>query len=153
MIRKYFTAIFLCTLILFLVIYSKNAINAASNALHICMNVLLPSLFPFFVLSKLFISSGGTKIIGNILSPFVRTLFGINKNGATPFVLGVISGYPVGAKCVCELYENRLLTKSEAENLLCFCNNSGPLFVISSVGGLMFSNIKIGIIYIFYKII
>ncbi len=145
MFKKYITAFSICIFILFLVIFSKSSMNAASNALETCLNVLLPSLFPFFVMSRLLILSGSANIIGKIFSPVVKALFGINQNGAIPFVLGILSGYPVGAQCVCELYDKKQISKSEAENLICFCNNSGPLFVISAVGiGLFFSR-EIGI--------
>lgn len=145
MLKKYFTAFLICLFIIFLVIFSKSSMNAASTALETCFNVLLPSLFPFFVMSRLLILSGSANIIGKIFCPVVKTLFGTNQNGAIPFVLGVLSGYPVGAQCVCELYDKKQLSKSEAENLLCFCNNSGPLFVISAVGIGLFYSREIGV--------
>lgn len=146
MIKKYITAILTSLLIILLVLFSKNSMVSASNALETCLTILLPSLFPFFVASRLLILSGSASIIGKLFSPFVKILFGINQNGAIPFFLGILSGYPVGAGCVCELYDNKQLTKSEAENLLCFCNNSGPLFVISAVGTGLFLSKEIGIL-------
>lgn len=146
MIKKYIKVILTCSLIILLVVFSKKTMVSASNALEICLTILLPSLFPFFVASRLLILSGSASIIGKFFSPFVRILFGINQNGAIPFFLGILSGYPVGAGCVCELYDNNYLTKSEAENLLCFCNNSGPLFVISAVGTGLFFSKEIGIL-------
>ena len=146
MIKKYITAVLTSILIILLVLFSKNSMDSASNALETCLTILLPSLFPFFVASRLLILSGSASIIGKLFSPLVKALFGINQNGAIPFFLGILSGYPVGAGCVCELYDNNQLTKSEAENLLCFCNNSGPLFVISAVGTGLFLSKEIGIL-------
>lgn len=47
--------------------------------------------------------------------------------------MGIISGYPVGAKIVTEFRKNGECTKAEAERLLAFTNNSGPLFIIGTV--------------------
>ncbi len=146
MIKKHFKVIVIAIAISALVIFSQNSINASKNALETCLNILLPSLFPFFVMSRLFTLSGGPEILKKIFSPLIRFLFGINGNGATPFILGIISGYPVGAQSTCELYEKKLISKSEAENLLCFCNNSGPLFIIGAVGIGMFKSKEIGLL-------
>jgi nucleoside recognition membrane protein YjiH len=48
-------------------------------------------------------------------------------------ILGTLSGYPMGAKLACNLKDNNICTKYEAERLLAFTNNSGPLFIISTV--------------------
>ncbi len=60
--------------------------------------------------------------------------------GAYAFVMGIISGYPVGAKIVTEFKNNGECSKAEAERLLSFTNNSGPLFIIGTVGIAMFGN-------------
>ena len=59
---------------------------------------------------------------------------------------GIISGYPVGAKIVTKFREEGICTKAEAERLLAFTNNSGPLFIIGTVGISLFGNTTIGIL-------
>lgn len=132
-------------LIATLVIYPDTVIDSAGKALSTCLNVLFPSLFPFFVLSRIFIKSGGAVILGRLLNPVMYPIFGISGNGASAFILGIISGYPVGAKTAIDLYRQSALTKKEAENLICFCNNSGPLFIIGALGVGMLSSKEAGI--------
>ena len=60
--------------------------------------------------------------------------------------MGIISGYPVGAKIVCNMRSEGKLSKVEAERLLSFTNNSGPLFIIGTVGVTLFGNSTIGIL-------
>lgn len=129
-----------------LALSSDSAMKAAREAATTCFTILLPSLFPFFVLSRMLVASGGAGILGHWLHWLMRPLFRINGNGAAAFLLGIISGYPVGAKTVTELYRSRSLTKAEAENLLCFSNNSGPLFILGAVGVGMFSSRSIGLL-------
>ncbi len=51
-----------------------------------------------------------------------------------------------GAKIVNKFYEDGICTKQEAERMLAFTNNSGPLFIIGTVGISLFGNTSIGII-------
>ena len=60
--------------------------------------------------------------------------------------MGLISGYPVGAKIACDFRENNICSKEECERLLSFTNNSGPLFIVGTVGISMFGNSTIGLL-------
>ena len=66
--------------------------------------------------------------------------------GSYAFIMGIISGYPVGAKIVNKFIEDGTCTKQEAERMLAFTNNSGPLFIIGTVGISLFGDTTIGII-------
>ena len=73
--------------------------------------------------------------------------------GGFAFAMGLISGYPVGAKIVSDFREKGLVTKDEGERLLCFTNNSGPLFILSSVGIALFGDTKTGLLLLFTHIL
>ena len=60
--------------------------------------------------------------------------------------MGLISGYPVGAKVAANLRDKDICSKEECERLLSFTNNSGPLFIIGTVGITMFGSTEIGIL-------
>ncbi len=76
----------------------------------------------------------------------MKPIFNLPGVSSFPFIMGLISGYPVGAKIVSDLYEKKLCTKEEAERMLSFTNNSGPLFIIGTVGCSFYSSSTIGII-------
>ena len=84
-------------------------------------------------------------MLGNLLNSYMKPLFNIRGEGAFAFIMGIISGYPVGAKIAANFRKNSILTKEECERLLSFTNNSGPLFIIGTVGILMFRSTTIGI--------
>ncbi len=73
-------------------------------------------------------------------------LFKFSKNTIPIFISGLICGYPVGAANVMSAYQSGMLSKSDAEDLICFTNNSGPLFIICAVGGGMLGNIHTGLV-------
>jgi sporulation integral membrane protein YlbJ len=128
-----------------LVIFPKESTAAARDGLTLCANVIIPSLFPFFVLSTLVVETGVTSRLGRLLEPVMRPLFGVGGECVAAFALGFIGGYPVGAKTVIALYDSGGCTKTEAERLLSFCNNSGPAFIFGVVGAGVFSSGKIGL--------
>lgn len=126
--------------------FPETSVRSAKSALNLCLDVIIPSLFPFFVCSGLLIHSGICRHLASFLEPVMKPVFNVGGCGAAAFVLGTLSGYPQGAITACNLYQSGYLSKSETERLLAFCNNSGPIFVLSAVGIATYSSIKTGII-------
>ena len=56
--------------------------QAARDAMLLCAQTLIPSLFPFFVLSSLLIACGASELLSALLSPLMRPLFGLSGAGA-----------------------------------------------------------------------
>ncbi len=133
-------------LLLLLALRSGPAISAVREALVLCYQTVIPSLFPFFVLSGLLISGGFAGLCARWLSPVMRPLFRVGGAGALALVIGLISGYPMGAKITAELYQNGQISRREAERLLPCCNNSGPLFIIGAVGTGMLGSAEDGLL-------
>lgn len=127
-----------------LLLWSQEVIDAGREGLALCGGSIIPSLFPFFILSSLIIQMGLADAPGRLLQKPMRALFRVGGTGATALILGLIGGYPVGARTVAELYEQGGCTKPEAERLLAFCNNSGPAFLLGVVGIGVFGSPGIG---------
>ena len=145
--RKILKFIALLSLICFcgyLCIRSEAVSASVANALHTGVTVLMPSLFPFFVISDLLIKlmSNPGKIIARLYQRFT----GMPACTFGAFICGFISGYPVGASSAYDLYENGIISKEEAERLICFVNNSGPLFIISAVGCGILGSLSAGVV-------
>lgn len=117
----------------------------AEEGLQLCLYSVLPSLFPFFVLSSLLLSLGFAESLGRLLFPVMNGLFHLGGNGASALALGLIAGYPSGARAVSRLYEDGLCGKEEAEHLLAFCNNCGCAFFLSFFGGECFGSAAVGV--------
>ena len=75
----------------------------------------------------------------------MRPVFNVPGESAIALILGNLSGYPVGAKLACSMLENKQCTKIEAERIIAFTNNSGPLFIVGTVGVSMFYSKEIGL--------
>ena len=83
----------------------------------------------------------------------MRPLFNVPGIGAYALFMGIISGYPIGAKIVTNFRNNNQCTKEEAERLITFTNNSGPLFIIGTIGIILFYDISIGLLLLFTHIL
>lgn len=149
-----------------LVLWPEQAMEAMRDGLRLCGNVILPSLFPFFVLSSLVVELGMSRYLGKLLEPVMAPLFRVNGNCAAALALGFVGGYPVGARTAIQIYERGQCSRTEAERMLAFCNNSGPAFILGAVGAGVFgsglaglllylvhlaASLIVGVLFRFYK--
>ena len=133
----------------FMIMFPRTSLSRAADALVLCSRSVIPALFPFLVCSGYLAHSGIVGRLGRFLSPIMSPLFGVPGSGAVPLVLGTACGYPVGAACIANLYTAGECTRDEGERMLAFCNNSGPLFIVSVIGCAYLKNPTLGyIIYI-----
>lgn len=129
----------LFALIVSILIWPQNLYEGVSKGLIICSNVIIPSLFPFCVLSL---------IVFNIitLKDFYLPILKVDSNIILIIIMSMIGGYPTGAKLIANAYKTKGLDKKSANILLLFCVNAGPSFVITAIGFSAFNSIKIGIL-------
>ncbi len=150
--RNLFAIIFLIFAIC-LLLFSKNNLPAIKTGLTLWATSVVPSLFPFFVATELLLHTSIISFLGRLLNKIMKPLFNISGSGAFCFIMGLISGYPVGAKIATEFRNKNICSKPECERLLSFTNNSGPLFIIGTVGISMFGNTQIGILLLITHIL
>ncbi len=151
-ISNYLLTIFIVLFTIGLILFSNSNIETVQNSLDLFLNAIFPSLFPFLIITRLI---SYTFIISAISSKFggiVKRLFNLPEIAAYPFIIGLISGYPVGAKIVSELRKNGKINIAEGNILLVITNNSGPLFIIGSLGCSIFMNFKIGLALFFINL-
>lgn len=143
--KKFILYTGIAAVICLIVTGAQQSIVFAREALDICFEMIIPTLFPFFICSGLLIYSGFCEVLAKLFRFCMKPLFNVSPAGSSAFILGIISGYPLGAVTAGELYSGNYLSKIEAERLLAFCNNSGPLFILASVGIAVYADMKIGI--------
>jgi len=135
-----FPLVMVCSFAVLLLMYPQESSAAAQDGITICSSLIIPSLFPFFVLSSLLVSLGFAAILGDWMKPWMWPVFRLNGSCASALILGAIGGYPVGARTAAQLYEDRQCTKEDALRLSAFCNNCGPAFLFSVAGCGVFSS-------------
>lgn len=114
---------------LILILDGKTALHGAREALELCLNTVIPGLFPFFVLSPVLVGS----LRGDWLRP-IGKLCRIPEGAESLLLVGFLGGYPTGAQCIANCCRNGTLEKQQAQRLLGFCSNAGPSFIFGILG-------------------
>lgn len=144
---KRFGACYMCLFLILLFFRNANAASLwVSEGLELCAKRLIPSLFPFMVISSLTVSSGVGRYIFKLLERPFGFLFGIRAEGVCAIALGWLCGFPVGAKCAVELYDGGKIGLSEYRRIVCISSTPSPAFLIGALGSSMLGSARSGVI-------
>ena len=133
-----------CVLFVIFLAFPEETSSSARKGISVCLETLIPSLFPFFVLSSLTVSLGLSKWIGKLFSRFMSPLFRSSGKTASPFVLGLLSGFPVGASTAVGLYKRGEISRGDCARALSFSNNPSVGFIVSVAGAGILRDIRLG---------
>ncbi len=135
-------------LFLLLLILRNTALAAASmrDGLKLCAHTVIPSLFPFMVLSELILSGGIADGFLGLLTRPLQRLFRLPAAGCTAFLFGVLCGFPVGAKCAVSALSQGQLNRRECEDIIAAASIPSPAFLIGAVGGTLWQDPAFGLL-------
>ena len=124
--------LFFCScLLLFLLLHPSEALLAARDGLTLWLNVMLPTLLPFLILTGILLKTGNIRKLLTPGATLVKILLGLSPAGTYVLLLGLLCGYPMGAKLAHDLYINGQISRREGEYLLTFSCNASPAFILS----------------------
>lgn len=119
------------TACLMMIFNSDMAVLSAKKGIYLWVSDVLPAMLPFFICVNFLTGIGVTKYLP-------ESIF--------PFVMSILSGYPMGTKIIGDMYRSGSVDKREAMRLVSFCSTSGPVFIIGAVGVGMLGSQQAGII-------
>ncbi len=122
---------------LVLILDTKTALAASAQGIQLCLQTLIPSLFPFFLFSNLLTAA----LSGHRFRP-VERLLGMPQGSGGLFLIGLLGGYPVGAQSIAQAHATGSLGERDARRLLAFCSNAGPAFLFG-VGARVFRDARL----------
>lgn len=131
--------------LIILLLFPNESIAAGKEGLLLWFNIIIPTLFPFMILSYIILHSPIVDYLNKIFTPFFKLFFGVSGIASYVLVMGILSGYPMGAIIVNDLVTNKKLSKEEGSYLLSFCNNPSPMFVIGFIATSLLGNSKLGL--------
>ena len=129
---------------LFLFLFPKEILNSSRDAIILWANNILPALLPFLIGTNILIKTEIIDLISFFCEPIMMRIFKISGSGSFAVISGMICGYPVGATIIKNLIEENKISRAEAQILISFCNNPGPIFILGTVGINMLNNKKLG---------
>lgn len=145
-VKHIFLKISLLFILLALVIRPDKLMNSCYKGLLLFAVNVLPALLPFFFFSKILTSLNFADDLGRFLGKPFEKLYRVPPCSAYVFSMSVISGYPVGAKLIADLYKSGNVSLSDAKTMTAFCSTSGPMFILGSVGAAMLNNKTLAVV-------
>lgn len=148
--RLWFASFCCAALAMLLVIYSPLAAQGAREGLLICAQVIIPTLFPFFVLSGAFTLLARRRAALRAPQPgrsrLMERLFRQPSAAFGALLIGILGGYPMGARAAAQLHESGLLSRRQAQCLQLYCVNAGPAYLVGVVGSALLNSRRAGMI-------
>jgi len=144
MIKRILILISVIFIMVMLILNPVKYIGSAFGGLYLFSVSVLPSLFPFFVFTKILTDNSGN--FYKVFSKPVKFLYNLPSVSGYIFTLSVLSGYPVGAKLTADFYEKGYINENEAKRIASFTSTSGPFFILGTVGASMLISVSAGFV-------
>lgn len=129
--KRYIIPVYIFLILLFA--FPTACTTGAKNGLLLWFNTIIPSIFPFILLTGLLRAFNGIGYFEKIFGPLISLLFRCSKRGAYAVIIGFLCGYPLGAKAVADSYSLGYIDRHEADYLLTFCSNPSPMYLYNYV--------------------
>lgn len=135
-----------CAAFIGICLCSQSAADAVREAVSICMERVIPSLYPLVFATVLLSECGGADVVSRLLSVPCRRLFGLPSCAGFALAAALTGGYPAGAAAVRELYESGRMTGEQAAKTAYVSFSAGPAFIFGVVASAVYSDISVGIL-------
>lgn len=113
--------------------YPARSLDYAYTGLILWFRKMIPTLFPFMILSGIMVRMNLTEGFARFFHPLFHKIWGTTLNGSYVILMGMLCGFPMGARVIGELCQAGKLSEKEGAYLLSFCNNIGPIYFLSFV--------------------
>ena len=120
-------------MLIIILLYPIQSFEGGKAGLNLWFQTMIPTLLPFIILSNIMVAINATDSLAVFLSPISKRLLRISKQSNYAIILGMLCGFPMGAKAVNDLIMHKKISKIEGQYLLNFCNNVSPMFIISFI--------------------
>lgn len=142
--RKFFLPAFVFAVLLSLLLSPARYFASVQKGVLLFASSVLPSMLPYFFFTKVLTMTGCVNALAGTVGKPVGRAYRLNNIVAYPLLMSFLSGYPVGARVLADLYECKMLTGEEAQRAASFCSTSGSMFVLGSVGAVILKDARAG---------
>ncbi|MFQ6752576.1 MAG: hypothetical protein ACLRFL_03330 [Clostridia bacterium] len=138
------TIIFLLIIAILFISNPTIYVNSCLSAVSVWSTKVFPTLFPFFIITRLIVSL--SEFRPNPLDKFFSKIYHTPTGSLNIFLLSAISGYPMGAKMISNLYDQKLISTEDSKKMLSFTSISGPMFMIGTIGVSVLGSFRAGLV-------
>lgn len=132
--------------LILLLFESTLSIEGARSGLILWFQTVIPTLLPFMICSNVIVRLGAARyLVAPLKKPCSRFLH-LSECGTYTLVVGLLCGYPMGAKTCGDFVSEKRMAKSEGQYLLAFCNHPSPMFVVGYLASTLLCKDKLPLI-------
>ena len=121
----------------------KAAATGFNAGVALCLQSVLPALFPFFVVCEILTAA---PLPGPLLRPAQKLLGFDTTTAVQALALGWVGGYAATAKLTGQLWQKGQITRRDAALLQLLGCCAGPGFVVGYLGGQLLGNVRLGVL-------
>lgn len=125
-------------------LYPETVSEGVRSGLYLSYKSVLPAILPFMVVSDLLLCLD-LRVLDESIGRVVSSIFSVSPIGSRAILLGVLSGFPIGARIISSLLRDRRISPEEAERLLYLSSIASPAFIITGVGYGILGSVACGI--------
>lgn len=127
-------------LALLCLIDAKNTVEVTNQAIFLWAKNLLPTLLPFFIISKYMLNLGGVSFFKKLFKP-ITTLLGLPPSSAFSIFISIFCGFPIGSIIVEDVYKN----SPDKEYYANVCFSASSVFILATVGSSILASAEEGL--------
>ncbi|MFQ9510398.1 MAG: hypothetical protein ACLRZ7_05715 [Lachnospiraceae bacterium] len=120
-------------LFLLILFNAQISIEGATKGLTLWYQVVVPTLLPCMILSNLIVQMDAARFTIGVLQPILGRFFHTSMEGTYTVLMGIICGYPMGAKTAADFIRKGKMTVTEGQYVLSFANLPSPMFLVGYV--------------------
>ena len=103
--------LFLILLLALLLLFPTACLEGARSGLLLWFHTVLPTLFPFLFVSSMLLATGAAHTVSRLLKPILAPIFRVSTDCCYAILIGLVSGYPLGAKTCAELVQDGSISR------------------------------------------
>ena len=88
----------------FMLFFPQKVFLGTCRGLILWYKTVLPTLFPFMVITNLLINSKAVMLIVKYTGPIIHKIFHTSAPGTFAVIVGFLGVYPMGSKVIADLY-------------------------------------------------
>ena len=141
-----FSFLIIIFVILLLLININSTVVSTKNALIMWVNNVVPNMFPFMFFTSLLSFGNSFEFLTQSMGKVFNRVFKAPLISSYIYLMSLLCGYPMGANLVGIFINKGLITQNQGNKILSFSSQSGPVFIVGTVGICFFKSAKIGCI-------
>ncbi|MBQ7308197.1 MAG: hypothetical protein IJW82_06705 [Clostridia bacterium] len=132
--------------IVLLLVNINSTVVSSKNAMIMWFNNVVPNMFPFMFFTSLLSFGNSFSFLINTIGKVFYKLFKAPLISGYIYLMSLLCGYPTGANLVGIFINKGMITQKQGNKILSFCSQSGPVFIVGTVGVCFNKSVKIGFI-------